>query len=54
MLRRYAATQRAQLDARPASRKLRRTATAAAAGAAAAGAEIGFDGAGFERGMRGD
>ena len=46
MLQRYAATQRGQLDARPATRKLHRTATAGVAGAAA-GAVVGFDGAGF-------
>ena len=46
MLQRYAATQRAQLDARPATRKLHRTAAAGVAGAAA-GAVVGFDGAGF-------
>ena len=43
MLQRYAATQRGQLDARPATRKLHRTATAGVAGAAV----VGFDGAGF-------
>ena len=46
MLQRYAATQRAQLDARPGTRKLHRTAAAGVAGAAA-GAVVGFDGAGF-------